>query len=84
MFFLLLDTYTVGKRIREVAAEDLTLRAGLQEVLQAVAVDGGLQLRHQLPVSGRSSCWAQASSAQANCDAQASCHMQANCDAHAI
>ena len=52
MFFLLLDTYTVGKRIREVAAEDLTLRAGLQEVLQAVAVDGGLQLRDELPGAG--------------------------------
>ena len=42
------STYTVGQRISEVAAQDLTLSAGLQEVLHAVVVDGGLQLRHQL------------------------------------
>ena len=41
-------TYTVGERISEVTAEDLTLRTGLQEVLHAVIVDGRLQLRHQL------------------------------------
>ena len=45
-------TYTVGERISEVTAEDLTLRTGLQEVLHAVVVNGGLELRHQLPGVG--------------------------------
>ena len=39
----------VGQRVGQLAAEQVALRAGLQQVLQAVRVHGGLELRVQLP-----------------------------------